>query len=105
MKVETIAANLGRKIKATRTFKANGTFKAFHEAEQAVSEMGFVSGSMQRNAPIGLMDSETCCSVSKWRNMSDTEHTELDGLILSDDFREGDVVVVMFMAMLPQDVS
>lgn len=34
---------------------------------------GYVYGSMQRADPIGVMPEETCCGVSKWRNMTAAE--------------------------------
>ena len=86
----------GKKVKETYSFKANGTFKAIREAERCAKEFGYVTGSMCRNEPIGIANAEDYSYIEKWRNLSDADRCSLDGGILSDDFREGDVILVIF---------
>ena len=96
MDAASTASSLGREVCETKVFTAHGTFTAIADAKGYLEIKNFVIGSMQRTAPIGFMDATKCCGVSKWRNMTHEEHCALDGVILSDDFREGDVTVVFF---------
>lgn len=95
MDISNEVKRIGGKVKSVKKFPAHGTFLAVGDAESYLRENGYCIGSMQRNAPIGFAGGD-CEYVSKWRNMTRDEHKSLDGVILSDDFREGDVSVVFF---------
>jgi hypothetical protein len=87
---------LGREILHTEEFAPAGTFQAFYNAERRLKELGYTTGSMCRSEPIGFADGEKYDYVSKWYNMNQTEKNMLDGVMVSDDFREGGVTIVFF---------
>ena len=53
-------------------FEASGTFQAFYKAEAFLRELGYTTGSMEMNAPIGF--SLEYDYISKWNNMNHNEH-------------------------------
>lgn len=77
-------------------FIPSGTFKSFYNAENYLKELGYAIGSMQMNSPIGFIDSENFDYVSKWGNMNQEERKQLDGVIISTDFREGESIIVWY---------
>lgn len=66
------------------------TFEAFHQACDWLKENGYSHGSMQRDAPIGIMRGLDW-DIAKWRNLSEKERRELDGTMIPIDgnFRDG----------------
>lgn len=84
----------GRKVLWAKSFPANGTFQAYYAAEQFLRELGYVVGSMCRNEPIGFADDDTYDYVAKWYNIDVSDRLRLDGVMISDDFREGNVDVL-----------
>ncbi len=96
MNVESIVKDIGKEVDEIKTFPAGEDFQAVRGAEKYLKDRGYITGSMQRNAPIGIMDKSVCCGISKWFNMTDDEHKTLDGVMLSDSFRHDDVFVVIF---------
>ena len=87
---------LGREILHTETFQPAGTFKAFYNAESRLNELGYTIGSMCRNEPIGFADADKCHYVAKWHNIDREDKGKLDGVMVSDDFREGGATIVFF---------
>lgn len=84
----------GKKVKETITFKADGTFKAYYAAEKKAKEMGYTTGSMCRDEPIAMAkDFEY---IAKWRNIDPIERSAIEAGMLSEDFREGDVIIAIF---------
>lgn len=75
-------------------FVPSGTFSAVHAAESYLSDMDYTAGSMERDAPIGFSNKYN--RISKWWNMTRDEHKLLDGVMISDDFREGGVTILFF---------
>ncbi len=74
------------------TFLSNGeTFSAIEKAETYVRSLGFAIGSMCGDLPIGIKKGDF--EISKWRNLSKEDIDTLDGKIVSNDFRNGDVEV------------
>ena len=87
---------LDREILHTETFPPAGTFQAFYNAEKRLKELGYVTGSMCRTEPIGFADAEVVDYVAKWYNIDKEDKGKLDGVMASDDFREGGVTIVFF---------
>jgi hypothetical protein len=88
--------HLGREILHTETFPPAGTFQAFYNAENRLKELGYTTGSMCRTEPIGFADADVVGYVSKWYNIDREDKGKLDGVMESDDFREGGVTIVFF---------
>lgn len=86
----------GRKVLWTKTFPANGTFQAYYDAEHFLNELGYSVGSMCAREPIGFADADVYSYVAKWYNISTADRAKLDGVILSNDFREGEVNILFF---------
>jgi len=80
----------------TETFPANGTFSAYHAAENRLKELGYTIGSMCRDEPIGFADAKKYNYVAKWYNLSREDKELLDGVMVSSDFREGSVDILFF---------
>jgi hypothetical protein len=85
----------GRKASRVIDIWPAGTFTAFYEAEKTLRELGYRTGSMCRNEPIGFMHGYDY--VAKWYNLSQEDKSSLHGLLLPlDEFREGGARIVFF---------
>lgn len=73
-----------------KVFEDAGDFQAYYRATEWLSANGYSYGSMQADAPIGIMKGDW--SISKWRNLSPAEIKQLDGIITGDK-RSGPVTV------------
>lgn len=82
----------------TKIFDRTGDFEAFRDAESWLKENGYSWGSMQGDAPIGVMRGDY--DIAKWRNLSTREINALDGTITGDK-RNGPVTVTIFKATRP----
>ncbi len=85
-------------IKTVKTFPAvpGDTFAAHSAAVAFLKEKGYSVGSMQRGSPIGVAKGD--CDISKWRNLG-PDVKELDGVLVSDSFREGSVTLYLAQAV------
>ena len=88
--------HLGREILHIETFPPAGTFSAFYSAEARLKELGYTTGSMCSTEPIGFADAAVVSYVAKWYNIDKEDNGKLDGVMESDDFREGGVTIVFF---------
>lgn len=84
----------GRKVLYRESFPAAGTFQAFYNAEARLRDLGYTIGSMCRNEPIGFADDDVYGYVAKWYNIDVSDRLKLDGVMISDDFREGSVDIL-----------
>lgn len=71
-------------------FEQTQDFYAMQAAEQWCRENGVSYGSAQRGSPRGLIRGE--CDISKWRNLSGQDVSELDG-VMTGDMRHGPVTI------------
>lgn len=87
------------RIKKTRTrvFKGVGkpAFTAVWAAEKYLKRLGYSYGSMCYDEPIGIAKG-LGRYIAKWYNLSPADKARLDGVMESDDFRDGDVKVTLF---------
>lgn len=79
------------RVASFETFQAD-TFGGYNAACSFLDAIKMSYGSMQRNEPIGIANGVV--QISKWHNLKG-DITELDGVIISDDFREGTVHVYL----------
>lgn len=87
---------LGREVVKSVNVKVEGTFSSHYEAEKQLREMGYSIGSMCGGEPIGFACGEKYDYISKWYNMTGAEHNLLDGVMVSNDWREGSVDIIWF---------
>lgn len=85
----------GKEIKTEVQFEIKGTFESLYAAESWCKKNGYSYGSLARNEPVAIMKGEYEIP-QKWYNISDEGRKLIDGLMLSDDFREGSVKIVLF---------
>jgi len=85
-----------REVESIQEIKVSGTFQSFYEACRILEEKNYRVGSMCRGLPIGFADKERYDYVAKWHNLDKSDIEKLDGVLLSDDFREGSVKIVTF---------
>ena len=78
-----------------KTFKVNGTFESLYAAQRWLSEKGYEYGSLCGREPVALTKGEYNLP-QKWKNFSKSDENIADGLMLSMDFREGEVNVFIF---------
>lgn len=79
-----------------RTFKHAGeSFSACNEAEKYLRSHGFSIGSMCMDEPRGLKKGANVW-IHKWRNLSIQDKDSLDGVMTSDDFRDGDITIHLY---------
>ena|ERR1035437_1395387 len=85
---------LGKAMFFSKTFKAmaGDDFGAYQAACDFIVRLGYSGGSMQRGEPIGIAKGEVY--ISKWRNLG-PDVKELDGVMVADSFRDGDVTVYL----------
>lgn len=91
--IEKYAKQIGKKIIKTQEVSKEGTFESINEAENILKNK-YTIGVMQINNPIGFADKKKYGRISKWANMNSDEHALLNGVIISDDFRNGSVTIV-----------
>jgi hypothetical protein len=51
---------------------------------------------MCRYEPIGFADADKCDYIAKWYNISPKDRNKLDGVMVSEDFRESGATIVFF---------
>jgi hypothetical protein len=99
---QEIESTLGKKMTFKKVFpNTDGTFSAHSDACSWLEERGLDVGSMQRGYPIGVARN---ADIAKWTNLVvrngggtvvQDDRRLLDGVMLSDDWREGSVVVLL----------
>lgn len=85
---------LGNKVTRQIDFDPAGTFAAFRTAEGWLNDNGYSSGSMCGQLPIAIKWGNFL--VAKWKNLTKSEQKNVDGVMISSDFREGGVTVLLF---------
>lgn len=86
---------LGREIKEEHSFKINGTFQSLYDAQSWCYKNGYSYGSMSKDEPIALKYGPYDLP-QKWKNFDNEEIALIDGVIISNDFREGEVIIFIF---------
>jgi len=89
----------GHSVKEERIFTNGGKvdWGALYEAEDWLKERFFVVGRMDHPNPIGFWNFEQHnIPAEKWHNLTKEDKRKLSGVILSDNFRNGDVKIVLF---------
>ena len=72
-------------------FDQTADFAAVNAARNWLQEQGYSYGSMCMDMPIGILKGNW--TIAKWRNLTAKERKQLDGQLVSKDFRNGPVVV------------
>jgi len=84
-------------IKSTKYFPSRATsFSALNDASNYVKTLNFTQGSLCESEPVGLAKKDEYDSIAKWRNISKEDRDKLNGVLLSNDFRNGAVCAVIF---------
>lgn len=82
-------------------FKVDGTFQSLYAAERWLKENGYSYGSGCKSRttgapmPIAIQKGEYDLP-QKWINFDKEDKEDVDGVMVSYDFREGDVTVILF---------
>lgn len=85
---------LGKIIKEVHVFNVEGTFQSFYAARSWAVNKGYEIGSMDGFNPIAMMKGYDY--VAKWHNISRKEQQLVDGVMISDYFREKPVTILIF---------
>lgn len=90
----------GRNIKTEVPIKAGSMakdvpFLAWHKAEEFLKLNGFKFGSLDQDNPVGFMLGEYRLP-QKWHNLDKDDKFKLNGILISDDFRHGDIKIIFF---------
>lgn len=72
------------------TFKGAGDFQAYRMAEEWCRENGYSIGLMSNPYPTALIKGDF--QIAKWKNLTNLERTQVDGVIYGD-FCEGPIVI------------
>lgn len=85
-----------KEVKQELTFKESGTFQSYYKACRWLSENGYSYGSTacSRTQLCGIMKGDY--NIAKWYNLSNKEINELDGYMTSNDYREGEVKIIIY---------
>ncbi len=95
MTVQQLETQVGKTIKDVKVFEVEGTFNSKYAAEKWLHDNGYSYGSSERENPIAVMKGEYELP-QKWSNISKMGKEVVDAVIVSDDFREGSVSVIIF---------
>ena len=87
---------LGRDVVKKVNIKVEGTFSSVYEAEKQLRELGYRIGSMCGGEPIGFACEEKYEYIAKWRNIDPSDRNKVDGVMISNDWREGSVDIIWF---------
>jgi len=88
---------LDRNVDKTEYFAGDGSsFSAVNQAQKKAKELGYAIGSMDSDYPIGLADSTKYSYIAKWSKTNHEDRAKLGGVLLSKDFRDGEVFLVVF---------
>ena len=96
MALKILTACNGREVFEQKTFSACGSFGAFNKAEEYLEDLGFTTGLLCDNEPVGFAPKAKFSIIAKWKNIDPKDWDKLSGIMVSDDFREGDVTIVRF---------
>lgn len=83
-----------RKVDQRLRFKEEGTFESYYKAKAWLSDNGYSYGSTSVGRVVGIMLGHH--SIHKWHNLSADDIKALHGVMISDDFREGYVEIILF---------
>ncbi len=67
------------------------SFSANKAATEWLKEKGFSLGTMESDRPRAIVHGHTY--VPKWKHLDQDDKDSLDGVAMSDDFRDGDITV------------
>ena len=76
------------------SFESSQTFQALRNAQKILEADEYHSGTLCGDEPVGI--SKNFNYIAKWKNLSTEERGQVDGVMLSSNFREGKVFVVLF---------
>ncbi len=83
-----------KKIEKVLTFFEKGTFESMYAANRWCINNGYSYGSTCFRSAVGLKKGDYL--VAKWKNLTKQEIDGLDGIMFSDDFREGTVRIHIY---------
>lgn len=79
-----------------KVFKNDGrTFGGMYAAETFLTTMGYSYGSTSHSGPVPICKGEYTLP-EKWHNLSRVERNQVDGIMDSKDWRNGDVAVILY---------
>ena len=88
---------LRREIKESKDFTiSNEDFGNFFGACQYLFDNEYSHGSMSLGMPIPIKIGSYYNIPQKWYNLSEGQKKNVDGVMLSDDFRNGTVKILIF---------
>lgn len=93
---------LGRDVKFKKVFSFVNDelpFYSLYESQHWLRNNGFVYGSLCGDAPIAIVKGEdfSCYNLpEKWKNFSDEDKSLINGVLVSDDFRNAPVRLFVF---------
>lgn len=84
-------------------FNQTGDFSAVSAARKWLQDHGYSYGSMCMDMPIGILKGSWC--IAKWRNLTMKERKQLDGQMVSSDFRDGPVIIQLKDAATDEEIK
>lgn len=85
------------------TFNQTGDFVAVDLARVWLKDHGYSYGSMCMDMPIGILKGDW--RIAKWRNLTGKERDQLDGQMVSSDFRNGPVVIQLKESATEEEIK
>lgn len=86
---------LGREVKNKITFSVLGTFQSLYAAQGWCHENNYEYGSLCRDKLVA-MQLDRYDLPQKWQNMDAEDKAAADGVMVSNDFREGSITIYIF---------
>ena len=102
--METIINNtfLGKQINYKQTFFSiteDSSYKALYRAEEWLEDNGYVYGMLDGNLPIAVQKGPDFSYYSlpdTWSEFNDEDKSVVDGVLLSEDFENNNVILLLF---------
>lgn len=93
-----LEADIGKELVLAQTFESEETFGAYNEAEEFCKSLGLSIGRMCAPMPTGIKKGDF--DIAKWKNLSFSDKSLLDGGLIGD-FRNGPVAVYLVKEVCP----
>ena len=94
-KIQKYTKLIGKEIENQITITSNKTFGALTTAEELIESRGWSHGRCELDKPIPFIK-EKEIYIAKWTNIEPHEYNRIDGILLSNDFREGSVTIIEY---------
>ncbi len=86
-----------REVKEKKEFKVDGTFQSMWSAQSWLYKNGYCYGSTCAPSPfVAILKGTNYGLPQKWKNFNKDDIKAIDGVMVSNNYREGQVTIYLF---------